>query len=292
MTAAAFDVIARRIDAGATLRRSWPLSGGVSAQMTALELTDRTRVQRVVVRAHGEFDRARDPDLAQHEFELLRALENSGVDAPRALLLDTSATLLPTPYLVVEFIDGELALAPADSVASATAMAARLAAIHGLDVPGLAWLPDVSDRVAWLLAQTGPDEFGARAALKRHWPPTVSHPVVLLHGDFWPGNLLWRGDRLVGVIDWEDAARGDPLADLAITRLELLRLWGERAMNAFTTRYAASTGVDLGELPLWDLHAVLRPAGRWDVWFPDERKRQHALLCARTFAERALADLT
>jgi aminoglycoside phosphotransferase (APT) family kinase protein len=37
----------------------------------------------------------------------------------------------------------------------------------------------------------------------------------VLHGDYWPGNVLWRDGRLVGVIGWEEAAFGDPLADLA-----------------------------------------------------------------------------
>jgi aminoglycoside phosphotransferase (APT) family kinase protein len=260
--------------------------------MTVLELASRDGLRRVVVRAHGEFDRARDPDLAEHEFELLRALENAGIDAPRALWFDASATLLPTPYLVVDYIDGSPVLETRDPLALAREMARSLAAIHRLDVPVLDWLPDVADRVAWLLARTGPDEFEARAALERHWPPAVEHPGVLLHGDFWPGNLLWRGDRLVGVIDWEDAAQGTPLADVAIARLELLWLWGERAMDAFTAHYAASTAVDLAALPLWDLHAVLRPAGRWNVWFPDRQKRRRALQCAHAFAERALAEVT
>jgi aminoglycoside phosphotransferase (APT) family kinase protein len=34
--------------------------------------------------------------------------------------------------------------------------------------------------------------------------------------------VLWRDGRIVAVIDWEDAQVGDPLADLANTRLELL----------------------------------------------------------------------
>jgi len=46
-----------------------------------------------------------------------------------------------------------------------------------------------------------------RNALLASWPPAqVSDPVVL-HGDYWPGNVLWRDGRLVGVIDWEEAVR-------------------------------------------------------------------------------------
>ncbi|GAA4669886.1 phosphotransferase [Nocardioides nanhaiensis] len=36
---------------------------------------------------------------------------------------------------------------------------------------------------------------------------------VLVHGDFWLGNLLVDGDRLCGVLDWTDAHRGSPQTD-------------------------------------------------------------------------------
>jgi aminoglycoside phosphotransferase (APT) family kinase protein len=38
-------------------------------------------------------------------------------------------------------------------------------------------------------------------------------PIV--HGDFWHENLLARGSRLTAVLDWEEAAVGDPAIDLA-----------------------------------------------------------------------------
>lgn len=36
---------------------------------------------------------------------------------------------------------------------------------------------------------------------------------VLVHGDFWLGNLLVRGEEIVGLIDWHDARRGSPHVD-------------------------------------------------------------------------------
>ena len=57
---------------------------------------------------------------------------------------------------------------------------------------------------------------------------------VVLHGDYWPGNVLWQDGRLVAVIDWEDASLGDPLADLATARVELLCRYGDDAMERFT----------------------------------------------------------
>jgi aminoglycoside phosphotransferase (APT) family kinase protein len=46
------------------------------------------------------------------------------------------------------------------------------------------------------------------------------------------------------VIDWEDAAIGCPLADLANARLELLWAAGGEAMEEFTRRYTAMEPVE------------------------------------------------
>src|SRR5205823_497488 len=51
---------------------------------------------------------------------------------------------------------------------------------------------------------------------RRHEPPR-SEPV-LLHHDVWPGNLLWIGDRCVGLIDWKEAHVGNEGIDLANLR--------------------------------------------------------------------------
>ena len=37
---------------------------------------------------------------------------------------------------------------------------------------------------------------------------------VLVHGDYWLGNLLVEGDDVVGVLDWSDAHWGEPAEDL------------------------------------------------------------------------------
>ena len=96
--------------------------------------------------------------------------------------------------------------------------------------------------------------------------PRLNKPI-LLHGDFWPGNLLWReGAQLAAVIDWEDAKVGEPLADLAISRLDLLWIFGLDAMQTFTRHYQALAPLDYTDLPYWDLYAALRPMGRLAEW--------------------------
>jgi aminoglycoside phosphotransferase (APT) family kinase protein len=94
--------------------------------------------------------------------------------------------------------------------------------------------------------------------LEAAWPLAQRNPSVLLHGDYWPGNVLWRDGVLVGVIDWEDAGSGDPLSDVGNSRLEILWAFGIDAMRAFTEHYQALTSWDVTNLPYWDLCAALR----------------------------------
>lgn len=43
----------------------------------------------------------------------------------------------------------------------------------------------------------------------------TSTPLTAVHGDFWFGNLLWAGDEISGVVDWENGAvTGEPVRDL------------------------------------------------------------------------------
>lgn len=102
-----------------------------------------------------------------------------------------------------------------------------------------------------------------RAALELMWPPAQKNKSTVLHGDFWPGNLLWSQGEIAAVIDWEDAGVGDPLADLANARLEILMFFGMEAMQEFTDHYSIRMeSLDYTNLPYWDLSAALRPAGR------------------------------
>jgi hypothetical protein len=111
---------------------------------------------------------------------------------------------------------------------------------------------------------------------------------VLLHGDFWPGNTLWRDGRLVAVIDWEDAAVGDPLADVANARVELLWALGLEAMDDFTRRYEAAAAdlADLFQLGPW---AGRRLGGHMAGWSIDEATADAMRAGHEMFVAQALA---
>jgi len=250
------------------LLRTWELAGGSSAHMTALEaLLPDGRTKKLIARRPGEGSAAR-------EFHTLQVVHRAGIAAPAPLLLDSSGDLFAEPVMLIEFVEGKPDYAPADPVRFVAQMAEQLAAIHRLRGanPNLAHLPQQAVRLTHRLAgrparlDESLYEGRLRAALAAAWPLPLPAEPALLHGDFWPGNILWRDGRIAGVVDWEDAEIGHPLGDLAIARLDLLWTCGVEAMHDFTRRYQVLTGEALHELPYWDLIAALRPAGRLVEW--------------------------
>jgi aminoglycoside phosphotransferase (APT) family kinase protein len=272
---ATLEHLAQRIEPQSRLLRAWPLTGGISAQMTALEMEQPGgRVERLIVRQPGEATLKRNPSAATDEYRLLRVLSAGGLPVPVPRYLDESGELFTAPYLVLEFIAGETALAPSCREDFIAQMAAPLAAIHRLgDVhQELSFLPEQSRKIARTLTARPPvldvslDEGRIREALEPVWPLPQSSEPVLLHGDFWPGNLIWRDGRIAAVIDWEDAAIGDRLYDVATSRLDILWVFGADAMHDFTARYQAMTSTDFANLPYWDLIAALRPVSQIAEW--------------------------
>jgi len=267
--------LAQKISPESRLRRAWSLKGGLSAQMTAFEIEQPGgRTRKLIARQPGEHALQRNPAAAADEFRLLGLLRASGLPVPTPRLLDESGEILPAPYLVIDYIEGEPLLVASDLDGGVVSLADQLARIHSLPAfrADLSFLPLQVERLARSFAARPSgvddtlDEGRIRQALEAVWPlPPVGEPV-LMHGDFWPGNILCREGLIAAVIDWEEAKLGEPLADVAMTRLDLLWAFGIEAMHAFTARYQSVTGVDLGSLPYWDLLAALRPISNIAEW--------------------------
>lgn len=297
---ARFEQLIQEIEPQSKLLRAWPLTGGVSAQVTALEI-ERADGQtlKLIVRRHGPVDLAQNPAIAADEFKLLQIVHAAGLAAPKPYVVDQSGAILGTPGLVIEYIDGAPSFAPANVSDLLLQMATQLSGIHALDgaSPELAFLPQIAARYTARLHEQPAvldaplDEVRIRATLSSVWPLSQHNRSALLHGDFWPGNLLWRDGRLVAVIDWEDAALGDPLADLANTRLEILWAFGVDAMQEFTHQYQALAVLDLANLPYWDLCAALKPIAQIVEWTDDLTTQQTMRDGLRSFIDQAFSQL-
>ena len=121
------EALSRTIELHSTLLRTWTPAGGVSAQVTALELeTADGRTEKLVVRRHGAADLQRNPNLAADEFRLLHLLHGAGLPVP-------APRCLAAPFLVVDFVEGEPGPAVAHEPSFVTRFAAALAQIHRFD---------------------------------------------------------------------------------------------------------------------------------------------------------------
>ena len=284
--------LVREIEPRGELLRSWPLAGGISAQMTAFEIAGADgRARKMIARRH------RGATSAAEEYRLLRRLLAAGLPVPTPRLLDRSGACL-----VLDYIEGAPDYAPADPGGFARRLAAQLAEIHRVDIAALGFLPglemDLDKRFGARHSAADDPSFPIRAVLEAAWPLPTTNGPALLHGDFWPGNVLWRDGRLVAVIDWEDAALCDPLADLAICRLDVAMIHGADVMESFTRHYCAASRVDVATLPYWDLCAALRAptdmaewAGDWPELGRDDITAQTMRDGHRRFVAQALVKL-
>lgn len=286
--------VARRVVSDGVLRRHWVLTGGVSASMHALEVETPDRdLRRLVVREHGAAQwKPLAADVTAAEHALLLALRRLAMPVPEVYLFDDSGDLLARPYLVMEFVEGTSAVEEAAQADAMRQMAAFLARLHTIELEsaGLPALPEREDpregALEYLPAGVRGDEL--RKILQRMVAVETSPSRrSLLHGDFWPGNVLWRDGQIAAVLDWEDAAFGDPLSDVAACRVELLCQYGATAMETFTEHYLALMDVDTTALPLWELYvssAALATMSDWGLAPEDEANRRQR---TRGFMERA-----
>jgi aminoglycoside phosphotransferase (APT) family kinase protein len=291
-----YEKLVQRIAPGSRLLRTWPLTGGISAEMTVLELEDpEGRISRRIVRQPSPTVLQNNPDAALNEYKLLKALRRSGLATPMPVEFEQTG---PTPYLVLEFIEGKSDFAPQDRPNFAYQLSTQLLKIHKINRSNheLAFLPEQSkaimNRIGIRPLQIDHtfEEGRIREVLETAWPFPQRNADVLLHGDYWPGNVLWRGDQLIAVIDWEDACWGDPLYDLAIARLDLLWIFGLEAMTSFTDYYQSGMPIDYTDLPYWDLYAALRfirLAGshldEWAAYFHPYGRRDITASTIRTY---------
>jgi aminoglycoside phosphotransferase (APT) family kinase protein len=82
--------------------------------------------------------------------------------------------------------------------------------------------------------------------------PAPETPRGFIHRDFHPGQTVWTGDRLTGIVDWTTGCRGPYAVDVARMRLNLAMDYGVEVAGQFQTIYRAVSGQEVRD-PYWDL---------------------------------------
>jgi aminoglycoside phosphotransferase (APT) family kinase protein len=169
------------------------------------------------------------------EFKVLRAMEGTGVPAPRVFLYCDDESVIGSAFYLVEFIPGRVfwsaelpELSRDERGAFYDDLGACLARLHSVDIEavGLSDLGRHGGYTArnferwWNIFQAGrtvdvPDMDWLADALRERMP--ASEPITLIHGDYGVYNVIAAPDRpkIAAVLDWEMATIGNPLVDLA-----------------------------------------------------------------------------
>ena len=286
--------IVQQLNPQARLVKTWELTGGISAQTIALQiaLPDQT-IQSIVLRQHGIKDRERNPNITHDEYRLLQLLNTAGLPVPKPYQLDLSNQILSSPYLLMEYINGKTHSTSDIWQHRLHQLVQHLVRIHQVNLPinDLSFLPDQHTILEAYLQAESSNRKAIFDALKHFYPRLKTNDPTLLHGDYWLGNILWRNDDLVGIIDWEDAMLGDPLSDLGKSRLELTWVAGHQIAETFTQLYAEQMlQLNMAHLHFWDLWGALRLAD-FANWFDDSAKIDAMQILYDEFVDRAIAKL-
>ena len=263
---------------GGQVVRVRPLHGGVSSSVHVVHLvTDSGQRQAVIVRRYGAYMQQVEPDACEREFKLLTALERMGLPVPAPLLLEAGGGPFGAPTVVMSRLPGRPLLAPRALSEYLRQLAHTLVRLHGVPADELAFLPDQRVFVERALQ---PDrrplgdalQEAVWAAAQRRWSRLANASLrrALLHGDYWPGNLLFRRQQLVGIVDWEQPRLGDPTRDVATCRGDVSVLFGLHAADEFLHEYLAAGG-QVDDLQFWDLLIAtwaVREIGGWAKVYP------------------------
>jgi aminoglycoside phosphotransferase (APT) family kinase protein len=205
---------------------------------------------------------ADDPDLtAAREALVLGRLAGTPVPAPELVAADPDAAECDVPALLITRVPG----APFAGRPPLGPLVSALADIHAVDAEGIppyrryyepdqvAVPPWATDRAVWERA----------IAVAHNDPPAL--PERFIHRDYHPGNTLWDGAALTGIVDWTTASRGTAAVDLGHLRWNLALDYGRRVADAVLPHpehhpyYDVITALDvLPELDATTPHADLR----------------------------------
>lgn len=269
------------------------LTGGVAAEVYRLELsTSDGSIRQVVLRVHGADYPGHSAKL---EFELLNALHLSGLPVPKPIAVDANLRIIQHPYVLMDFIEGSSQIPKNKAETFIGKIASVMAEIHTTDISSLPELPRRIDPLPELFDFLSHDDAAQdlQSKLGQLKSTAFKGSNALLHGDLWPENLIWRASEIAAILDWEDAAIGDPMSDVACTALELRYLYGVWGMNQFKQAYSTLANIDPYRFTLWQAYVAagaLRYMGEWGLEPKREAHMRKTALTSLAEADQLLCN--
>lgn len=201
---------------------------------------------------------AREPDLAHHEAQALRAASANGLPVPELIgVRDEPHGQRGVPCVLMSELDGAVWLQRNPREGWLVRLAEILAQIHGAQAPLFGWNYKTWTRREQLVVPhwTTRTELWMRA-MDRFRGGAPDSARVFVHRDFHPTNVLWRDGEVSGIVDWVNACLGPAGIDVAHCRLNLVAMYGIDAAQTFLEAYRR---VRVGYVhdAYWDIEVLL-----------------------------------
>jgi len=219
-----------------------------------------TGAARYVLRKQPNGPILKGAHAIDREYRVLEALSKTDVPVPRPVVFETETSILGTPFYIMERLEGRVfhdaalpGIAAEERQALYLTMAETLAKLHSVD-PHSVGLSDFGrpgdyferqlNRWSKQWYESPTDDIPALDRLIErltHHRPIDDGRLALAHGDYRMGNLMFHAiePRVIGILDWELATLGHPLADLGFAAMA----WHSRPED-----YGGIAGLDLKTL--------------------------------------------
>jgi aminoglycoside phosphotransferase (APT) family kinase protein len=192
-------------------------------------------VNQYVLRRKPPGDLLPSAHAIEREYRVIKALANTDVPVPRVFALCEDASVVGTPFFLMEHVEGRVyydpslpGMRPEERSALFDELNRTFAALHAVD-PAAVGLLDYGRSADYLARQIARWTKQYRASETERidameeligWLPSRlpdSEETSIVHGDFRIDNVIFHptAPRILAVLDWELSTLGHPLVDFA-----------------------------------------------------------------------------
>lgn len=244
------------------------LIGGITSSVHRFTVESPAGARRsVVLRRWVGHDPQRGRRRVAREATALSRLAGTGVPAPKLIATSDGERTELIPALLMTRVPGRVFLEPTDSDEWMRQAAAVLPTMHAVRIDGELRTPEPLEQArpvpAWI---TRPDVWRAAEAVLISPPPGFVPRFV--HTDYQHFNLLWRREKLTGIVDWTSPGLGPADVDPAHCRLNLAVLFSPDWAERFRLMYEAEAGAPLH--PWFDLYRLTQWSVDWETFIPTQ----------------------
>lgn len=281
--------VERQLEVGERLVGAVALHGGITAEMRRLTIGNRDGSTRELV-LRSVVSEPDAEDWLNREAAALTLLVETGVTAPELVAVDPTGAQCEYPSLLMTYLPGRTVLDDEGVETRVPLLARQLVAIHALrpaERPPTFVTLTTADTVV-IPEGADPAIWGTAIDMLRQ--PAPPYEGCFLHRDFHPGNVLFDGARITGVVDWAGPCWGPADLDVAhcATNLALVHgpEWGLRLAEAYQ-----EAGGKLKDL-YWQVRDALSFSEELDAVSKPWRDAGRTDLTTRVVAERLDAYVT